>query len=222
LVAGAFSNRERSTRMAHNISRESLPLPHSPHHSATHVNDLPAVSSPRVRPSLQQAEGHLQTGDDSEAGHPRLCLKTQDQGGAKIDSAGAALGEDALSLPLLPSICLPPSHLIVFLSCFLPVSLSFFLSFFLSLSLLLAPAVGDLRNGAGGELDSRLPSLQLPSFFLSYFLSFFPSFVVSPGRRPPPPATPTCCPAGPWRGDPEARARVWVSRNGGWVGVWGE
>ena len=35
----------------------------------------------------------------------------QDQGGAKVDSAGAALGEDALSLPLLPSICLPSSHL---------------------------------------------------------------------------------------------------------------
>ena len=47
------------------------------------------------RPSLQD-EGHLQTGDDSEAGHPRLGLKTQDQGGAKVDSAGAALGENAL------------------------------------------------------------------------------------------------------------------------------
>jgi hypothetical protein len=43
--------------------------------------------------------------------HPRLGLKTQDQGGAKVDSAGAVLGEDALPLPLLPSICLPSSHL---------------------------------------------------------------------------------------------------------------
>jgi hypothetical protein len=76
------------------------------------------------RPSLQD-EGHLQIGDDSEAGYPRLGLKPQDQGGAKVDSAGAALGEDALSLPLLPSICLPssaPSN------CLLPFFLSFPLS----------------------------------------------------------------------------------------------
>jgi hypothetical protein len=67
-----------------------------------------SMTSLPFRPSLQ-GEGHLQTGDDSEAGHPRLGLKTQDQGGAKVDSAGAALGEDALSLPLplAPPIDLP-------------------------------------------------------------------------------------------------------------------
>ena len=42
--------------------------------------------------------------------HPRLGLKTQEQGGAKVDSAGAKiLGKDALPLPLPPSMCLPSS-----------------------------------------------------------------------------------------------------------------
>jgi hypothetical protein len=81
-------------------------------------------------------EGHLQTSDDSEAGHPRLGLNTQDQGGAKVDSAGAALGEDALPCIFLSShrvAFLPSPHLIAFLSS----SLSLFLSFFLFLFLLL-------------------------------------------------------------------------------------
>jgi hypothetical protein len=62
------------------------------------------------------------------------------------------------------------------LSSFLPSNafLSSFLPLFPSFCCL-APAVGDLRNGAAGELDSRLFNC-LPSFFLSYFLSFFPSF----------------------------------------------
>jgi hypothetical protein len=60
---------------------------------------LPSLLSALRRDEVFQ-EGHLQTGYDSEAGHPRLGLKTQGQGGAKVDSAGAALGEGTPSLSL--------------------------------------------------------------------------------------------------------------------------
>jgi hypothetical protein len=101
---------------------------------------------------------------------PRLGLKTQEQGGAKVDSAGAKiLGKTpCLSLSSHRFAFLPPiSHLITLLLSFL------------SLFLLLDPAGGDLANSAGGELlvDFRLCNF-LPAFLLPFSLSLFLSLLL--------------------------------------------